>query len=80
MEVISNCNFLKVFAESYDAKPNYDEDREIGPHLPSDTSGSDVRDTSGPAAGCPNKWNVYHKCRPFCHNRWGAGMIARESL
>jgi len=24
--------------------------------------------------GCPNKWNVYHDCLPFCKQFWGAGL------
>nr|CAG4634948.1 EOG090X0A6P [Alona affinis] len=23
--------------------------------------------------GCPNKWNPYHSCTPFCNEKWGEG-------
>lgn len=25
--------------------------------------------------GCPNKYNIYHKCSLFCVNRWGDGHV-----
>lgn len=24
-------------------------------------------------SGCPNKWNPYHTCTPYCKERWGEG-------
>nr|CAG4636371.1 EOG090X0A6P [Eubosmina coregoni] len=25
--------------------------------------------------GCPNKWNPYHSCTPFCNEKWGDGKL-----
>ena len=25
--------------------------------------------------GCPNKWNPYHACTPFCNEKWGDGKV-----
>lgn len=32
--------------------------------------------------GCPNKYNIFHKCTLYCINRWGDGVSepSREYL
>lgn len=29
----------------------------------------------GGCKGCPNKYNIYHKCNLFCVTRWGNGIV-----
>nr|CAG4638614.1 EOG090X0A6P [Cyclestheria hislopi] len=28
--------------------------------------------------GCPNKWNPYHTCSPFCNERWSEGRLTPD--
>jgi len=66
----------EVFAENYDTHPHQKDSPVIGPQQPltDNNSSNDQIENTGSAPGCPNKWNVHHKCVPFCFKRWGAGI------
>lgn len=72
----------EVFAESYD-------DTDVDAKARQKAAAPLSFPPAGPAAGadkdgdkylgfpgCPNKWNVYHDCSAWCHQKWGQG--ARE--
>uniref|UniRef100_A0A0A9YR75 Polyglutamine-binding protein 1 n=3 Tax=Lygus hesperus TaxID=30085 RepID=A0A0A9YR75_LYGHE len=60
---------------------NYDRDFKIGNY----TFGNEENITSLQAdkhfkgtPGCPNKYNIYHECTPFCAKRWGKGITVPD--
>ena len=60
----------EVFAENYDEHVVNTVTRSGGQNanIPADPS----RLIGHP--GCPNKWNIYHECVPYCKQFWGAGL------
>ena len=31
-------------------------------------------------SGCPNKWNAYHECVPWCKTHWGEGHVEPDAV
>ena len=61
----------EVFAENYDEHVvNQSYERVKSGHT---TAAHDPTRFIG-HCGCPNKWNVYHDCSPYCKQFWGAGL------
>jgi len=62
----------EVFAENYDEHVvNQGYER-----VKSAMSGGPICDPTKwiGHSGCPNKWNIYHDCLPWCKQFWGAGI------
>lgn len=57
----------EVIAEDYDDNEKIDNTPQNG-NAPDNTS-----QPTDAWKGCPNKWNIYHECAPFCKETWGAG-------
>lgn len=70
----------EVFAEDYDDHGPGSGGELIGPVLSSrkllDGKLSDLLPL--PAPGCPNKWNVHHRCVKWCIKRWGEGKRTED--
>ncbi|XP_059090650.1 polyglutamine-binding protein 1-like [Tigriopus californicus] len=58
----------EVFAESYDDHDEGGSTQNITPQ-----TGEDDKAKLLGYPGCPNKWNPYHECQPFCSDHWGSG-------
>ena len=54
----------EVFAESYDKDEEHEKKSKSKPQNSRLFMGY---------PGCPNKWNAYHDCEPFCLNTYGSG-------
>lgn len=62
----------EVFAENYDEQV-VNQSYEMVRASANKTSAPDPTRFIG-HCGCPNKWNVYHDCLPWCKQFWGAGI------
>jgi len=62
----------EVFAENYDEQVT-NQSYEMVRASATRASAPDPTRFIG-CAGCPNKWNVYHDCQPWCKQFWGAGI------
>ena len=60
----------EVFAENYDEQVNMNN--MMDKTRPGVTATNDMSKMGHP--GCPNKWNIYHDCVPYCKQFWGAGL------
>ncbi|GIY98862.1 polyglutamine-binding protein 1 [Caerostris extrusa] len=57
----------EVIAEDYDDNEKVEDNEENG------VEAEETNELSESWIGCPNKWNIYHDCTPFCKENWGSG-------